>query len=441
MKVHLMTIGVMLAAVFAAGGQENWTLDDCMLYAVEHNYEVKSSQLAYDDTRSDYRSAVASFFPTVGASLGADFSFGRSIDPETNTYNNLKTFNNGYSLSVSWNIFAGGQIVNQFRKAKAQKSQAQNAWQDSRDDIAIKVMDAYVNLQYYDRLCAIMEAKRDDSFATLEKTRKMKELGMNSAVELSQAQAQFAGDDYASVNAQGLRETALLTLKQTMNYPVADTLVLAEVCDGTSLAADSCTADEVFVFARHNNPKILQAAYERDMAVYDVRSARGAFVPSLRLSAGISNYYYRHFGSTNLPYSEQMDLNFGQYVGVTLSIPLFSGLSQITTLKKAKNRRLDTQLAYDDRLQELRISIEQAVIDCRNLSKEAVKMEEKAVSDSIAYTFAKRKYKEGLMSFLDMQQTANTWYESQAELLKTRLLLGVKRRLLDYYRTNTLIGK
>ena len=68
-------------------------------------------------------------------------------------------------------------------------------------------------------------------------------------------------------------------------------------------------------------------------------------------------------------------------------------------------------------------------------------MEEKAVSDSIAYTFAKRKYKEGLMSFLDMQQTANTWYESQAELLKTRLLLGVKRRLLDYYRTNTLIGK
>ena len=95
MKVHLMTIGVMLAAVFAAGGQENWTLDDCMLYAVEHNYEVKSSQLAYDDTRSDYRSAVASFFPTVGASLGADFSFGRSIDPETNTDNNLKTFNNG----------------------------------------------------------------------------------------------------------------------------------------------------------------------------------------------------------------------------------------------------------------------------------------------------------------------------------------------------------
>ena len=177
-----MTIGVMMAAVFAAGGQESWTLDDCMLYAVEHNYEVKSSQLAYDDTRSDYRSAVASFFPTVGASLGADFNFGRSIDPETNTYNNLKTFNNGYSLSVSWNIFAGGQIVNQFRKAKVQKSQAQNAWQDSRDDIAIKVMDAYVNLQYYDRLCAIMEAKRDDSFATLEKTRKMKELGMNSAV-------------------------------------------------------------------------------------------------------------------------------------------------------------------------------------------------------------------------------------------------------------------
>ena len=66
-------------------------------------------------------------------------------------------------------------------------------------------------------------------------------------------------------------------------------------------------------------------------------------------------------------------------------------------------------------------------------------MEQKVEADSIAYRLADRKYGEGLMSFTDMQQAYNKWYESQAELVRTSLMVEVKRRLLEYYRTNMLI--
>ena len=121
-----------------------------------------------------------------------------------------------------------------------------------------------------------------------------------------------------------------------------------------------------------------------------------------------------------------------------MSIPIFDGLSRSNTVKKARNQAREARLDYDRRLYELQSSVEQAVTDRDNAEKEAAKMAGKEKSDSIAYRFAKRKYDEGLMSFLDMQKLMNTWFESQAEHVRCRLLFDVKRRLVDYYRTNRL---
>ena len=169
-----------LIACASASASGKWTADDCMLYAVEHNFDVKSAELTHDNDRLDYRKAVGSFFPTVGASLSLQGSFGRSIDPATNTYDNLRTLSNGYSLSLSWDIFTGGQIVNQFKQAKAQKRLSESALQSRKDEIAISVLDAYVNLQYYTELLRITGLKLEESRALLVQTQRMKELGLKA---------------------------------------------------------------------------------------------------------------------------------------------------------------------------------------------------------------------------------------------------------------------
>ena len=215
-----------LIACASASASGKWTADDCMLYAVEHNFDVKSAELTHDNDRLDYRKAVGSFFPTVGASLSLQGSFGRSIDPATNTYDNLRTLSNGYSLSLSWDIFTGGQIVNQFKQAKAQKRLSESALQSRKDEIAISVLDAYVNLQYYTELLRITGLKLEESRALLVQTQRMKELGLKSAVDLSQAEAQVADDDYTHTSTQSMFINSLIKLKNTMNFPVADTLEL-----------------------------------------------------------------------------------------------------------------------------------------------------------------------------------------------------------------------
>ena len=427
-----------LIACASASASGKWTADDCMLYAVEHNFDVKSAEQTHDNDRLDYKKAVGSFFPTVGASLSLQGSFGRSIDPATNTYDNLRTLSNGYSLSLSWDIFTGGQIISQFKQAKAQKRLSESALQSQKDEIAISVLDAYVNLQYYTELLRITGLKLEESRALLVQTQRMKELGLKSAVDLSQAEAQVADDDYTHTTTQSMFINSLIKLKNTMNFPVADTLELAGPENSIYHAGGDYSAAEVMEFARYNNPIMRQAELNKEIAEYSLRSAKGSWAPTISIGAGLSDSYYKRYGTENQPYREQMDVNFGQYVGVSMSIPIFDGLSRSNTVKKARNQAREARLDYDRRLYELQSSVEQAVTDRDNAEKETAKMAGKEKSDSIAYRFAKRKYDEGLMSFLDMQKLMNTWFESQAEHVRCRLLFDVKRRLVDYYRTNRL---
>ena len=71
---------------------QTWTMQKCMQYAVEHNHEVKQAALELDDYKAQKTKAVGSFLPAVDAGIGAQYNFGRAIDPETNGYTDVSTF-------------------------------------------------------------------------------------------------------------------------------------------------------------------------------------------------------------------------------------------------------------------------------------------------------------------------------------------------------------
>ena len=98
-------IGILIGwLVWAAGASaQSWSLDDCMKYAVEHATEVKREVVNARQRKQDYQHAVAGFLPTVTGGVQGQYAWGRNIDPETNTYNNVTTFNNYYQLYAELN--------------------------------------------------------------------------------------------------------------------------------------------------------------------------------------------------------------------------------------------------------------------------------------------------------------------------------------------------
>lgn len=142
MKKIMKRIGILIGwLVWAAGvSAQSWSLDDCMKYAVEHATEVTREVVNARQRKQDYQHAVAGFLPTVTGGVQGQYAWGRNIDPETNTYNNVTTFNNYYQLYAELNVFDGFATINALKQAKLSRDYSATAMQKIQDDRAIDVM-------------------------------------------------------------------------------------------------------------------------------------------------------------------------------------------------------------------------------------------------------------------------------------------------------------
>ena len=173
-----------------------WSLDDCMRYAVENSPKVKQQLYTNNTYKAEHQSAIASFLPSISTQVDAQYRFGRSVDPETNTYVNTSTFNNGYGVYASLPLFRGGQLINQWRLANVNRYMGRNDLQKQKDDLAISIMDAFITVVYYQGLVKMCSEKLEDSQRLLYKTRRQEELGLKGKADVAQIESQVAGDDY-----------------------------------------------------------------------------------------------------------------------------------------------------------------------------------------------------------------------------------------------------
>ncbi len=434
---------ILVGSIFVLSGQAQtklWTMDRCMKYAIEHSTTVQKRIFEASNCKADYHAAVNSFFPKLAAEVSAQYNWGRNIDPSTNTYNTITTFNNYYNLYSSVYLFDGGQIINQFKQARINKMQGENEIQRARDDKAIEVMQAFIDAAYYRECISLAQDKLADSNQTLLKTNRQEELGIKGRPDVAQIKAQVAEDDYNLTHQQNLYNTALLTLKSAMSYPSSDSLTIDTLTHCTQPEFKIENAADVYLCALNGNPVAKSADYNIQKAKYQYNIMKGKILPSFSLTAGVATNYYKNFSGsdTTIPFKTQFKNNRGEYVGAVLSIPIFNGSTR-SDIKKAKNNIQIAMLDRDETTRKLHTDIEQALLDCNGYVKEIRQMENKVNADSLAYYVVKRKFEEGMVSALDLHTSSNTLLQSRVTLLQKRMLYTIKSRLVDYYKGESLI--
>lgn len=428
----------------AATAQEAWDVDRCMSYAVKHNRTVKQRRLEADNYRLDRLKAIGSFLPGISASAGVQYNFGRSVDPETNIYNNVSTFNNSYAAEASMTLFRGGSLVNEVRRSKAALLLGKAALQEAQDNTALETFQAYIDALYYYGTIRLAEKKLAESDSLLYKTRRQEELGLKGRADVAQMEAQQATDAYNLTHQRNLYETAMLTLKQKMNYPAGDSLLLnTDILDIQTFESIRLTDEhpqDVLRIALSVNPTLRQSEMNKQVARMNRKIAWANVLPTISFYGGISSSYYKELHNHDYPdFKTQLDNNLGEYFGVTMSIPIFNRMSGSISLRQARNNYRIACEQYEAQKEELQKLVQQAVQDREGYLRESIQMEKKAVSDSLAYHVTRRKYEEGLMTSLDVQNNAATWLESETLLLQSRLTYVMKCRLVDYYKGENII--
>lgn len=435
-------IGILIGWLAWAAGvsAQSWSLDDCMKYAVEHATEVKREVVNARQRKQDYQHAVAGFLPTVTGGVQGQYAWGRNIDPETNTYNNVTTFNNYYQLYAELNVFDGFATINALKQAKLSRDYSATAMQKIQDDRAIDVMQKYVDAAYAEASIQIASEKLNESKRMLAKMQRLYELGEKGRPDVVQMESQVAEDEYNLTHQENVAKQSLLALKSAMNYPVDEELKLEMKSENKEVSESGVNYETVYQGFLHISPDLKSAEYEVERARYDYKIAKGRLLPSLSLGGGISTNYYKNLSQKGQydGFASQFRNNQGEYLALTLSIPIYNS-DRWHSVKKARNDWQLAQVNLEETRRKLHDQIAQAVMDAEGYAKELHQMQKKVASDSLAYHMSSRKFEEGMLSTFDLHTAAQTLLESRIKELQMQMLLIIKQRLVAYYQGENLI--
>ncbi|MDE5813985.1 MAG: TolC family protein [Muribaculaceae bacterium] len=438
MKRILTTLAI--TTVLTAAAQQPWTMERCMSYAATHSSSVVQARWDLASATATRNQAIADFFPSVSAQVGSQFSWGRNIDPETNTYNDVTTFNNGYGVYASLTLFDGGQTINRYKQARNERKRYFNAVEMKRDDSAIAAMMAFADAFYYQHSIRIAEERLSQSEGMLSLTTTQEELGIKGAPDVAQAEATVANDRYALVHQKNMFAQAILSLKSAMNLPVDEPLDIDTTYTAIPMVDLNESAETIYSLALSSNPKALNARMQLTTNRYAYEVTKGYLMPNLSLNAGISTSYFKNLSGTYAvpSFGDQFRNNRGEYVSATLSIPLFEGLNRISSKNRAKYAYEQAKESMMEENRRLHDEITSAVMDRDGYAMEIISLQTKVAADAEAFRLNSRKYEEGLLSLIDLQLSANTYYSSRVELLQRQMLYILKDKLVEYYKGNKL---
>lgn len=416
------------------------TLDECMAYAVEHSPAVRQQDYTNRNYRQDYIESVASLVPSLSGSVSASTSFGRSVDPGTNTYTDVSNLSNNYGVSGQMPVFAGLSGINTIRAAKVMRLMGVEELQQARDEVALKTMQAYFDVVYYTESVRLAREQLETSTGNLAKSRKLLELGLKSAADVAEQEAQCASDDYLLTQQENNLELAKITLSEMMNYPADRPLEIA-----TDIAietpAGAARFDDVVAYALDNNPKARGAGYDVRRSRLQYSVAKGNLFPSVYVGGGYSTNFFMSLDDRSLyePFKSQFRDNRGYYFSAQLSIPIFGGLSRRTRVNRARNNWHVAEQRREQTLRALQSEIAQNYQQMLGFGKEFVQAAKKSAASELAYNAVAGKYERGMVSALDLQTAANNLLQARSERLRARLQYIIKTRLVEYYNGAPLI--
>ena len=430
--ISVICVAAGLALRAQAPEGEVMTLRDCMEYAISNSTKVRIQEAASGDAALSRRdAALALFTPQISAQTYAYYNFGRSIDPKTNTYFNTTSFHNNYGVSAGYDLFDGFKAVNNYKISRTGMLIAESQEKQVEADICLAVMEAYYNVVYYKRLSDVYEEQVQTAERSLVKAKRQEELGQKGHADVIEMEADLADRRYDLINTTNMYEREKMTLSDLMFWPLDEELVI-----DTSMPRwqeDPVSENSVVDFALEHNPAVVIASYEELNARRELSTAKWQTLPSVGLYAGWSTSYYTYQGSQTDPFSNQFRNNGGEYVEVSVSIPIFNRLSRHSAISRKRNALTKASAQLDQKRRDVESEVRRALQDRDGSAAAYAQAQRKAEVQSEAYSLNLKKLEQGLISPLEFQKASDNFLKAQADQMNSLFQYLIKQAVVRYY--------
>lgn len=425
------------------GAQTPWSLDECIRFGIEQNLALKNKHLDTRIAKEEYIRSIGDFLPEVTTSGDLGKRFGRSVNPKTNLYTNTSFVESNLGLNISLPLFEGFTRINRLKFSRLNQRISKLNARVKENEIAYEVMDAFYQLSFEERMLRLAVEQRKLSERYMEQTEEYLTLGLRSLSDRQEMKARLQSDIYQEKVRENNCRMSLLRLKELLNLTASDSLRIAYASNDTILPpTEHLPAQEVYRLSENVLPEFRAMQLQQQASRKSVALAAAKFSPSVRAEFGWRTGYYnteKNEQGLTIPLGDQLRNNENKYIGISVSFPLFTGLSRFTEVRKERLKMKQT----DNEGANLALTIQADVEDaCQSLRAAAVEHNqamEQWKAEALSLRENEEKWAEGLISVFELMEKRNRYMSAKAELARTRLQYDIKYRTIEFYRTGSFL--
>lgn len=473
MKTYMLLALACLGASLNA--QETWSLERCIQYANENNITIKQAKANVRTALLSQQQAKASRLPSVNASVDFGEQFGRTIDPTSNQFSTEATAFSSVGLNAGVNVFSGGLINHSIKQAKWDFMAATAEAERTINDLGLLIASGYLNILLSEEQLDNARKRVAQSQAQLNVTQKLIEAGTVPMADKYNLLAQVARDEQLVVQGKNTVDLAYLTLKQYLQLEPDFNLQVEkpQVLIPGDANPEAATLGNLYQIAIGTQPGIRAADFRVKSAQEGIAIAKSAYYPTLSLFANLSSSYSSRlldfqngtvvgqdtvnagtfliggqslsiqsisdvYDFPKVKYFNQLDRNFGQGIGVSLSIPIYQNGRTRLSVERARLGVLTAQMQQTQTQQNLKNDIQTAIANARAARLQLEASQKTFDATNIAFQNTEKRHALGAVNALDLTTAKNNRDIAETDLVVAKYDYLFKLKILDFYEGKTL---
>lgn len=435
------SIGLLFGVFFGVisgstvSAQEVITIQQAIDNTLKNNLQVKQSQFSESLNEVNLQQSKAALYPNLNASINQNLGWGRN-QVASGLYQNTQNYNLNAGASSSVDLFNGFSKINQIKQNKALIEVGKTNTEKIKNDLILSVITSYMQILFNKDYLKAVQQQLEVAKQQLNQQQQLLDVGNKTLADVSQAKSQVASAELNVTDAENALAISYLTLAQLMDIPSATVYqVQAPLIDSFKQPSAKYNAEEVYQTALAQFPDIKLSNANTRAAELGVEVAKGNLYPRLSFSGsyGTSYFYSENPLINNETFEKQLKDNVSKGIGLSLTIPIFNGLSAKSSVKRAKINLMQTQTQEQLTKNNLNKVIYQAVADLRAAESKYESTTNAFAAQKDAFYVIEQRYNVGLANSVEYSTAQTNRNKAEIDMIQAKYDLLFKSKVIDYY--------
>ena len=446
MNKRRTTLGLVfsLLVTLPSMGQKQWTLDDCVNHAMQHNITLQKARLQQQSATEDVKAQKGNLLPTLSASTNQSVGYrpwqDNGIATVTNGQVNSKVnktyYNGSYGLNAQWTVWNGHRNRNNVRLSQLTEQQAELNVTQQANSIEERICQLYTQCLYLAEAIGVSKSTLETSQKNEARGKEMVEIGLLSKADLAQLTSQRATDEYNMVEAESQLANYKLQLRQLLELRADEPfdIVVPSTTDEQALGAIPSLQD-VYERALASRPEIESSRLSIESSKLNLAIAKAGWLPTLSLTGGVSTSTN---SLSNNGWSNQMKTNVNMSGGLSLNIPILDGRQTKSSVNKAIIQQQQALLDLQDQQKQLYQTIEGYWLDATTNQQRFRAAQASVASAESSYELLQEQFNVGLKNIVELMTGKNALQQAQQNQLQAKYQTLLNQQLLRFYAGQSL---